>query len=327
MADRSLFRRTEKLADSAFQHVRTLNFAFPEYESCPSVSLEQMHVIEIPLDVPVEFPVPEFTVGTGSSAPWTIVLMPEATVDENYLLVLGKYKIRSSRKIPTVQSKSESESMRDFANSNFRRCVATSYATHQPSSLDRRKVVRHVGISVCGSPLVQLYTLHWRTGGYSFRRPGGPVRCRVHLSCFKAHEIDHRANMMNVSGNFQTIRFEPRGRAGLLTLQRPERLNAIFARMMDGGTPQEPGRRLFVDLHRERGDRLVGWRGKRVSGTDVEPRAMPRAHTRPPSTHPPVRVRKSCVRTSRSKPVLFSGCAPCQPVTRQNTTRPKTEPG
>ena len=32
---------------------------------------------------------------------------------------------------------------------------------------------------------------------------------------------------------FETIRFEPRGRVGLLTLDRPERLNAISARMMD----------------------------------------------------------------------------------------------
>ena len=34
-------------------------------------------------------------------------------------------------------------------------------------------------------------------------------------------------------GDLQTIRFEPRGRVGLLTLHRPERLNAISARMMD----------------------------------------------------------------------------------------------
>ena len=34
-------------------------------------------------------------------------------------------------------------------------------------------------------------------------------------------------------GDLATIRFEPRGRVGLLTLHRPERLNAISARMMD----------------------------------------------------------------------------------------------
>ena len=34
-------------------------------------------------------------------------------------------------------------------------------------------------------------------------------------------------------GDLETIRFEPRGRVGLLTLDRPERLNAISARMMD----------------------------------------------------------------------------------------------
>ena len=133
------------------QHVRGLGFALPEDEYRPSVPLEQIHVDDIPLDVPVEFPIPEFAVGTGSSTPWTIVLMPEATVDENYLLVSGKYKIRCSRKIPTVQSKSESESMHDLADSNFRRCVAASYAPHQPTSLSRRKVVRHVGNSVRGS--------------------------------------------------------------------------------------------------------------------------------------------------------------------------------
>ena len=38
---------------------------------------------------------------------------------------------------------------------------------------------------------------------------------------------------MNVARNLGTIRFERRGRVGLLTLDRPERLNAISARMMD----------------------------------------------------------------------------------------------
>ena len=171
MADRSLFRLTEKLADSALQHVRALGFAFPENECCPSASLEQIHVVDIPLDIPVEFPIPEFAVGTGSSTPWTIVLVPEATVNENHLLVSGKYKIRSSRKIPTVQSKPESESMYDFADSNFRRRVTASYPTHRPTALGGRKVVRHVAMSVCGSPLVQLRTLHGWTGVYSFRRP------------------------------------------------------------------------------------------------------------------------------------------------------------
>ena len=38
---------------------------------------------------------------------------------------------------------------------------------------------------------------------------------------------------MNAAGNLGTIRFERRGRVGLLTLDRPERLNAISARMMD----------------------------------------------------------------------------------------------
>ena len=35
------------------------------------------------------------------------------------------------------------------------------------------------------------------------------------------------------SGNHETIRFEPHGRVALLTLDRPERLNAISAQMMD----------------------------------------------------------------------------------------------
>ena len=38
---------------------------------------------------------------------------------------------------------------------------------------------------------------------------------------------------MSLVRDFETIRFEPRGRVGLLTLDRPDRLNAISARMMD----------------------------------------------------------------------------------------------
>ena len=138
--------------------------------------LEQIHVVDIPLDVPVEFLVPEIPVGTGSSTAWTIVLMPEATVDEDHLLVSGKYKVRCSRKIPTVQSKSESESMHDLADSNFRRCVAASYAPHQPTSLSRRKVVRHVGNSVRGSRSCYCAIYTDRQGCTA---SGGPVGCRV----------------------------------------------------------------------------------------------------------------------------------------------------
>ena len=44
---------------------------------------------------------------------------------------------------------------------------------------------------------------------------------------------DRAAAAMNAAGNLETIRFERRGRVGLLTLDRPERLNAISSRMMD----------------------------------------------------------------------------------------------
>ena len=42
-----------------------------------------------------------------------------------------------------------------------------------------------------------------------------------------------RLSAVNTRRDFETIRFEPRGRVGLLILHRPERLNAISARMMD----------------------------------------------------------------------------------------------
>ena len=142
---------------------------------CPSSghgrTLDQIHVVDIPLDGPVKFLVPEIPVGTGSSTVWTIVLMPEATVDQDNFPVCGKYKVRCSRKIPTVQSQSESESMHDLADSNFRRCVAASYAPHQLTSLSRRKVVRHGGNSVRGSRSYYLRNLGGEAGAYSFRRP------------------------------------------------------------------------------------------------------------------------------------------------------------
>ena len=46
--------------------------------------------------------------------------------------------------------------------------------------------------------------------------------------------VDDRAGAaVSAAGNLETIRFERRGRVGLLTLDRPERLNAISSRMMD----------------------------------------------------------------------------------------------
>ena len=46
--------------------------------------------------------------------------------------------------------------------------------------------------------------------------------------------VDDRAGAaVSAAGNLETIRFERRARVGLLTLDRPERLNAISSRMMD----------------------------------------------------------------------------------------------
>ena len=36
---------------------------------------------------------------------------------------------------------------------------------------------------------------------------------------------------------------------------------------------------------------------------------------------------RELVDRQRPNPVLFCGCAPCQPFTKQNTTRPETGPG
>lgn len=97
--------------------------------------LEQIYVFDIPLDIPVELAIPEFLVCTGSSTSWTVMLVPETAVDEYHLLVSGKNKVWFPRKVPAMESESESESMREFSDTNLGRRVAASYTRHQLTPL------------------------------------------------------------------------------------------------------------------------------------------------------------------------------------------------
>ena len=159
-ADYLFVPRAEKIAYTACQYVCAPSFALPQNQYRPSVLFEHTHVVDIALDITVEFSIPEFSVCSGSSTSWTVVLMPETTVDEYHLLVSRKDQIRFPRKIAVVQSESESESMREFADTNFGRRVAGSYTRHQMAPLSYREVVRHDRLYVFSPSFVLLPTLH-----------------------------------------------------------------------------------------------------------------------------------------------------------------------
>lgn len=61
--------------------------------------------------------------------------MPVATVHEDNPSVHWKHEVRSSGKIATVKSKTESHAMNDGPNDQFRFCVARTYLRHVPGTL------------------------------------------------------------------------------------------------------------------------------------------------------------------------------------------------
>ena len=69
--------------------------------------------------VGVQFVGPELAAGARESVSPTAVKMPEAAMDEYYLLMPREDKIRGSRQVPPMESVSQTHGMRYCADSQF----------------------------------------------------------------------------------------------------------------------------------------------------------------------------------------------------------------
>ena len=116
--------------------INVLQPAFPDHENLPAVTSKLQLVSSIASDVRSEFLIPELRPSCRPDTTITAGMpMPVATVDENNPAVLWKHEVRSSGKIATVKSETESHAMNDGPNDQFRFCVARSDSGHVPGTL------------------------------------------------------------------------------------------------------------------------------------------------------------------------------------------------
>src|SRR5688500_11204796 len=73
---------------------------------------------------------PKATVGSWYHAKGTLMLMPEAPVNEDGDLVLCQYKIRGPMKGPRIDTESKSSLVQLAANHPLNLCVAAFHGTH-----------------------------------------------------------------------------------------------------------------------------------------------------------------------------------------------------
>lgn len=121
-----------------------LNFTFPNYVDMPTRFNQLFFLSIIPLNVFVEFIVPEFNAAFRRICKFASFMpVPEATMHKNYSLIFRKGNIRCPWQICIMQRKSKSLSMQHRTNNYLRFCIATFNTTHIPASLFFCKNISH----------------------------------------------------------------------------------------------------------------------------------------------------------------------------------------
>ena len=171
------------------QLLRLPGFALP-HDQAPSnpfgaAFLETL----VPLDVSVELPIPETFVRCRPLRPRaSLVPMPEAPVHKYDLAVPRQYDIRVPRQIAPVNPKSIPHPMNERPNQDFRLCVASFDATHDPATLLRGKIHR-------SSQRLLIVSSKYTTSATRAARPGGtalPI-CRA-ISIFDPVKTNSSGN-------------------------------------------------------------------------------------------------------------------------------------
>lgn len=105
--------------------------ALPEFDYSPALLEQLVSVSEVSLYVLVEFRLPEVLArfgGRGVPAAW--VPVPEATMNEDAYPVTSQHYIGFAWKILLVQAIPEAMPMQQTPDLDFRRCIATTNASH-----------------------------------------------------------------------------------------------------------------------------------------------------------------------------------------------------
>ena len=108
----------------------------------PSQFVEILAVLEIALPSFFELVKPELRIAPGSSRPRTaLVMVPKASMHEDYGLVPGKHYVGSSGKILANHTETVAHSVELASNLSFRPGITASNKSHVSTSLLGAKMV------------------------------------------------------------------------------------------------------------------------------------------------------------------------------------------
>lgn len=127
-------KRPEPLAQRCY----VLGLAFPDNQNLPACGFQGIFVPGIAFHITPDFVFPESCIGTGLDLSIsTVVLVPEATMNENYSSSRGKHKVGFAGQVFQVQPVSEPGLVEKPPDDHFRPCVTPADAGHIQATLLR----------------------------------------------------------------------------------------------------------------------------------------------------------------------------------------------
>lgn len=113
-----------------------LDFAFPQSQDFPS-QVEQLLLVRlVSAPIPCQFWKPVLPAnGRKTPTVGAIMLVPEATVDEDHFAAGGEHEVRLARQVPTMKAKAIAQPMRPTTDGHLDGCVLGRDRSHDPASL------------------------------------------------------------------------------------------------------------------------------------------------------------------------------------------------
>ena len=142
------FRKAKKLRTGVQQvvhahavgaHDRTL----PDGQDTPTERIQKMEVSVVPFSIASNLCTPERRARLRPFEPRTVMGVPETAVDKDRDAVLGKDKVRLTRKIPPMQPESQTSRVQSAAKNQLRLRITSTNARHVVLPLFPREDVGH----------------------------------------------------------------------------------------------------------------------------------------------------------------------------------------
>ncbi len=133
--------------DSLAEKITVLDFTFPNHQHVPARIVKAGLMRRIASPVTLKFRDPIVAVRLwGPRSPWTIMLVPEASMDENHFASRGEYQIGFSGKVSAMQAIPITHAVSQPPHSHFGSRIPAFHCAHRAAAIFRS--FRHFRISI-----------------------------------------------------------------------------------------------------------------------------------------------------------------------------------